>query len=52
MDWKLRDLTQEMVDRGKAVKDVTSTQAKCIVTLSKCHRLISWLQNNVRGKYM
>ncbi len=39
-----------MIEKGKAVKDVTPAQADCIDKFSKCGSLVAWLKENVKGK--
>ncbi len=48
---KLGEISDEMIEKGEAVKGVTGEQAQCIMKVSKCGNLITWLQENVQGQY-
>ena len=47
----LSSITDKVVNAKTLVKDVTEDKVTCIKRLTECKPLITWLQDNIDGKY-
>lgn len=51
-DQTLRDISEQLIQIGHSLKNVTDERLTCIQSFNKCQKIVKWIRDTTKGLHM